>query len=138
MCYFRLWLRGFTASLEGRPRSEARLRDSARALFVFLTVRPGLLQLVDLLPGAFAVLVATGLRLLACVSRTGHGLVVALAVVRAALQGRFGALHCAARRAPRVHMRVARSAAVVERHVAPLWDQAPVPQRRAADWMPQI
>ena len=132
--YFRLWLREFTASFEGRPRSEARLRDSACALFVFLTLRPGLLRLVDLLLGAFAVLVATGLRPFACVSRTGHGLAVALAVVRAALQGRFGA-PCAAWRAPRVHMRVAGSATVVERHVAPPWDLARVPKRRAADWM---
>ena len=91
------------------------------------TLRPGLLRLVDLLLGAFGVLVATGLRPLACVSRTGHGLAVALAMVRAALQGRFGAPHCAARSAPRVHMRDAGSAAVVERHVAPLWDLAPVP-----------
>ena len=89
--YFHMWLREFTASLEGPPRSEARLRDSACALFVFVTLRPGLLRLVDMLPGAFAVLVATGLRPFACLSRTGHGLAVALAVVRAALQGRFGA-----------------------------------------------
>ena len=93
---------------------------------------------MDLLLGAFAVLVATVLRPFACLSRTGHGLAVALAVVRAALQGRFGAPHCAAQRAPRVYMSVAGSAVVVERHVAPLWDQAPVPQCCAADWMPQI
>ena len=136
--FFRLWLRKFTANLEGRPRSEAHLRDSACALYVFVTLRPGLLWLVDLLLGAFVVLVAPGLRPLAYVSRTGHGLAVARAVVRAALQGRLGAPDCAARRAPRVHMSVAGSAALVERHVAPLWDQAPVPQRRAADWMPQI
>ena len=136
--YFRLWLRESTASLEGRPQEEARLRDSACALFVFRTLRPGLLRLVNLLLGAFAVLVATGLCPFACVCRTGHGLAVALALVHAALQGRFGAPHCAARRAPRVHMRVAGIAAVVERRVARLRDRAPVPQRRAADWMPHI
>ena len=27
---------------------------------------------------------------------------------------------------------------MVERHVAPVWDLAPVPLRRAADWMPPI
>ena len=79
--YFCFRLREFTASLEGQPRSEARLRDSACALFVLLTMHPGLLPLVDLLRGAFAVLVATGLRPLACVSRTNHGLDVGLAVV---------------------------------------------------------
>ena len=136
--FFHLWLREFTASLEGRQRSEARLRDTACNLYVFLTLRSRLLRLVDLLLGAFAVLFATSLRPFACVSRTGHGLALALAGVRAALQGRYVAPHCAARRAPRVHMSVAGSAALVERHVAPLWDQAPVPQRRAADWMPQI
>ena len=125
--FFRVWLREFTAKPEGWQRSEARLRDSACSLYVFLTLRPGLLRLVNPLLGAFAVLVATGLRPLACVSRTGHGLAVALAVVRVALQGRYGAPHCAACRAPRVHMSVAGSAALVERHVAPLWDQAPVP-----------
>ena len=83
--YFRFWLSEFTTYLEGRAQSEARLRDSACALFVFLTLRPGLLRLVDLLLGAFTVLVATGLRPLACVSRTDHGLGVGLAVVRAAL-----------------------------------------------------
>ena len=136
--YFRFWLREFTACLAGRARSEARLRDSACALFVFFTLRPGLLRLVDLLLGALAVLVATGLRPLACISRTGNGLGVSLAVVRAALQGRFGSAHYAARRAQRVHMRDAGSAWVVERHVAPICDLAPVPLRRECDWMPQL
>ena len=135
--FFRLWLREFTVGLEGRQRSEARLRDSACALFVFLTLRPGLLRLVDVLLGAFAVLLATGLRPLACLSRTGHGLAVALSVVRAALQGRFGAPSCCARRAPRVHMSVSGSVPMVERHIAPIWDLARVPQRHAADYMPQ-
>ena len=85
--YYRFWLREFTTCLAGQARSEARLRDSARALFVLITLRPGLLRLVDLLLGAFAVWVARGLRPLACISRTNHGLGVGLAVVRAALQG---------------------------------------------------
>ena len=122
MRFFRLWLREFTARLEGQQRSEARLRDSRCSFYGFLTLRPGLLRLVDLLLGAFAVLVATRLRESACVSRTGHGLAVALTVVRAASQGRYVAPHCAARRAPGVHMNVAGSAALVERHIAPLWD----------------
>ena len=137
MRFFRLWLRELTASLEHRPRSEAQLRDSACALFVFLTLRPGLLRLVDLLLGAFAVLLATGLRPLACLSRTGHGLAVALAVVREVLQGRYGAPNCGARRSPRVHMSVSGNAPMVERHIAAIWDLAPVPQRHAADYMPQ-
>ena len=136
--FFRLWLREFTASLEVRQRSGARLRDAACSLYVFLTLRPRLLRLVGLLLGAFAVLVSTGLRAFACVSRTSHGLAIALSVVREALRGRYGAPHCAARRSPQVHMSVAGSSALVERHVAPIWDQAPVPQRRAADWMPPI
>ena len=35
-------------------------------------------------------------------------------------------------------MRDAGSAWVVERHVAPIWDLAPVPLRRESDWMPQL
>ena len=135
--YIRFWLRELTACLPGRARSAAQLRDSC-ALFVFLTLPPGLLRLLDLLMGAFAVLVATGLRPLACISRTSHGLGVSLAVVCAALQGRFGSAQCAARRAPRLLMRFAGDAWVVERHVAPIWDQAPAPLRRASDWMPQL
>ena len=71
--YFPFWLREFTACLARWAQSEVRLRVSACALFVFLTLRPGLLRLVDLLLGAFAVLVATGLRPLACIRRTDHG-----------------------------------------------------------------
>ena len=136
--FFRLWLREFNASLEVWQRSEARLRDAACSLYVFLTLRPGLLRLVDLLLGAFAVLVSMGLREFACVSRTSPGLAIALSVVGQALRGRYGAPHCAARRSPRVHMSVAGSAPLVERHIAPIWDLAPVPQRRAANWMPPI
>ena len=83
-------------------------------------------------------LMVTGLRPLACIGRTHHGLGLSLAVVRAALQGRFGSAQCAARRVARLHMRFAGDAWVVERHVAPFWDQAPVPVRRASDWMPQL
>ena len=136
--YFRLWLPQFTACLAGRAQSEARLRDLVCALFVFFTLRPGLLRLVDLPLGAFAVLVATGFRPLACISRTGNGLGVSLALVRAALQGRFGSAHYEARRAQRVHMHVAGSARVVECHVPPIWDLPPVPLRRESDWMPQL
>ena len=100
--------------------------------------RASVLRLVDLLLGAFAVLVVTGLRPLACISRTDHGLGVSLAVVRAAPQGRFGSAHCAAWRSQRVHMHDAGDAWVVECHVAPIWDLAPVPLRRASDWMPQL
>ena len=94
---FRFWLCEFTACLCGRARCEARLCDSACALFVFLTLAPGLLRTLDLLLGAFAALVATGLRPLACPGRTDHGLTVSLVVVRAALQGRLGSAHRAAR-----------------------------------------
>ena len=136
--YIRFWLRELTACLPGRARSAAQLRDSACALYIILMLRPGLLWLLDLLMGAFAVLVATGLRPLACIGRTRHGLGVSLAVIRAALQGRFGSAHCAAGRAPRVQMHFGGDAWVVEPHVAPIWDKAPVPLRRACDWMPQL
>jgi hypothetical protein len=135
--FFRVWLREITAVLADRPRSMAQLRDAACALFVFLTLRPGLLRVVDLLLGAFAVLLATGIRPLASLSRTDHGLAVALSVVREALRGRYGALNCGARRSTRVHMSMSGSAPLVERHIAPIWDLAPVPERHAADFMPQ-
>ena len=137
MRFVRPWLTEFTASLEGGQRSEARLRDSACSLYVSLNPRPGLLRLVDLLLGAFAVLVAMGLREFACVSRTGHGLAVALTVVRTALQGRYGLPPCAARRAPRVHM-IGWDCGAGGAPRRPSVGHAPVPQRRAADWMPQI
>ena len=124
--YFCFWLRELTACLAGRARSEACLRDLACALFVFLTVRLGLLRLIDLLLGPLAVLVATSLCPLACFS-PDDGLGVGLAVVRAAMQGRFGSAHCAARRAQRVHMRDAGSAWVVERHVARFGTLPPLP-----------
>ena len=120
--HIRFWLRGLTACLPGRARSAVRVRDSACALFVILRLRPGLLRFLDLLMGSFAISVATGLRPLACIGRIRHGLGVSLAVVRAALQGRFGSARCGAQRAPRLHMRFARDAWVVERHVAPNWD----------------
>ena len=113
MHYMRFWLQELIACLPCRARFAAQLRDSACALFVILTLRPGLLRLLDLLMGAFAVLVATGLRPLACIGQTRHGLGVRLAVIRAALHGRFAPVQCAARRVPRLHTRFTRDAWVV-------------------------
>ena len=127
MRFIRFWLRELSACLPGRKRSVTQLRDSACALFIILMLRPGLLRLMDLLIVAFAVLVATGLRPLACIGRHRHGLGVSVAMVRAALQGRFGSAQCAARRTPRLHLRYAGCSCVVERHIAPIWDQALVP-----------
>ena len=93
-----------------------------------LTLRPGLLWLLDLLMGAFAVLVAMGLRLLACIGRTDHGLGVSLAVVRAALLC-FGAMRGSACSA----FTHAFCGIGLGGGVAPIWDHARVSLRRASD-----
>ena len=51
------------------PRSLTRVAEAACGLHVLLTLRPNLVGLVDLLQGAFAQYVATGMRPLACLGR---------------------------------------------------------------------
>ena len=127
MHYIRFWLE-LTACLPGRARSVAQLRDSACGRFIILTLCLGLLQLLDLLM-RYAAFGVHRLELPWSGRQSSHG---SYSLARPV------GLCTVAQRSPRLHMCFAGCSWVVQRHIAPIWDQALVPLRSASDGRPQL